>query len=811
MIRLYCVLGESGAVLEAEDFVRLVVRVLGPRRRPNVEQHDCIVAGGASPLLIVAGPGSGKTTVLVLRALRHVVVDRIPPEHIMITTFTRKAAKEIRTRLIEWGIPILEAAAREPGIDAALRAFLEGADINRFLTGTLDSICQEVLAEATGPAEWPPVVVEAFVANQILSRRGEIYDAYRNGGTDFQRYLGKYSNSGDPPVTLGDMTRVVRALVDRFVQDEVDERRYLAAGPDLNARRAVAEIFRRYRDHLQSTNQMDFPALERVFLDRVRGATVPERIGNLRAMLVDEYQDTNPLQERIYLEVAARTGAALTVVGDDDQSLYRFRGATIELFRDFCARARLALPHTTPRLLYLIENYRSTPEIVAFFNGFIQNDPDFAGSRIQPPKPRIRANNPTQNVPVLGMFREDAETLAVDLADLLHRVFRGGGRPADGMLAEAIRGAPNGGDLGDSVFIAHTVNEYGRAFRGNPPGEKFPLRLRREMERRNLLCFNPRGRAIKDIDEVARMMGLALEAVDPSDQANPNGRIAGNMPITNAAKDVMRRWRGFARTFIGTNPGPAVRGGPSLGQVMQLWHTRFSRGTREATEWPVLDVLYSFLPWMPSFQDDPEHQVYLEALSRAAAQAATFSPYRSLVLIDEPHRTRSIQSAIRDIISPIADDLVEVDEDIMASVPRDRLNIMTIHQAKGLEYPLVIVDVASDFKTNNAKQRFRRFPDDPSSVTELEDDLAPCTPIGPLRTARTSIQRSFEDLIRLYYVAYSRPQSVLLLVGCIPCLRYDTPIRNVATCWRRDGSWPWQTPVRDSRPSMANNIPLTLI
>jgi len=115
----------------------------------------------------------------------------------------------------------------------------------------------------------------------------------------------------------------------------------------------------------------------------------------------------------------------------------------------------------------------------------------------------------------------------------------------------------------------------------------------------------------------------------------------------------------------------------------------------------VLDILYSFLPWMPSFQDDPEHQVYLEAVSRAAAQAGTFSPYRSLVLIDEPHRTRSIESTIRDILAPIADDLVEVDEDIMASVPRDRLNIMTIHQAKGLEYPLVIVDVASDFKTNH--------------------------------------------------------------------------------------------------------------
>jgi len=798
--------------LEVEDFVELIVQVLGVRRQPNPEQRACIVENGSSPLLIVAGPGSGKTTVLVLRALRHVVVDKIAPEHIMITTFTRKAAKEIRTRLIEWGIPLLEAAAAHPRIDPQVRDFLRDVDINRFLTGTLDSICEEVLSEARGPAERPPVVVEAFVANQILARRGGVYEARENTGSEFQSYLGKYSNSGDPPETLGDMTRVVRTLVDRFVQDEVDEQRYVARGPDLNARRAVAEIFRKYRDHLQSTNQMDFPTLERVFLERVRGAAVPERLANLQAMLVDEYQDTNPLQERIYLELAARTGAALTVVGDDDQSLYRFRGATIELFRDFCARAQQVLPHTTPRLLYLVQNYRSTPEIVAFFNSFIQNDPDFAGARIQPPKPRIRENNPSQNVPVLGMFRDDAETLAVDLADLLQSVFRGGGRPADGMLAEAIRAAPNGGDLGDAVFIAHTVNEYGRAFRGNPPAAKLPLRLRRELEQRGMFCFNPRGRALKDIDEVSRIMGLTLEAIDPSDGANPNGPIVGGLRITNSAKDVMLRWRRSGLELAGTNPGPIVRDGQSLSQVLQLWQRRFSRGTREATEWPVLDILYSFLPWMQSFQDDPEHQVYLEAVSRAASQAATFSPYRSLVLIEEPHRTRSIQSTIRDIIAPIADDLVEVDEDIMASVPRDRLNIMTIHQAKGLEYPLVIVDVASDFKTNHRTQRFRRFPEDPSSVTELEDDLARCTPIGRLRTERTAIQRSFEDLIRLYYVAYSRPQSVLLLVGCISSLRYDTSIKNVATFWTRQGDWSWRRPVRGPRPPpMANNIPLTLI
>jgi DNA helicase-2/ATP-dependent DNA helicase PcrA len=346
---------------------------------------------------------------------------------------------------------------------------------------------------------------------------------------------------------------------------------------------------------------------------------------------------------------------------------------------------------------------------------------------------------------------------------------------------------------------------------GQPPKERLPWRLRQELEQRDISCFNPRGRALKDIPEVGRLLGLMLECLDPADAANNQGPIVTGMFVTNTARDVFRRWRQDARTFLATRPPAIVRRGETLQQVVQRWQRFTRRGQGPGTEWPLLDVLYNLLPWLPAFQDEPEHQVYLEAVSRAGAQAATFSAYRALLLKDEPHRTQSIQAVVRDVLAPIADDLVEVDEDIMPSVPRDRLNLMTIHQAKGLEFPLVIVDIASDFTRNHPKQRFRRFPDAPSPVTLLEDNLASCTPIGALRTARSAIQRSFDDLIRLYYVAFSRPQNVLLLVGCLPCLRYNTTIPHIATFWRRDLNWPWRTAVKGRAPSMANNIPITLI
>src|SRR5260221_692323 len=113
-------------------------------------------------------------------------------------------------------------------------------------------------------------------------------------------------------------------------------------------------------------------------------------------------------------------------------------------------------------------------------------------------------------------------------------------------------------------------------------------------------------------------------------------------------------------------------------------------------------------------------------------------------------------------------------------ISRDRFAMMTIHQAKGLEFPLVVIDVASDFGMNHPKNRFRRFPDTPSNVATIEDDFAPACSVGAVRQQRTALQRTFEDLIRLYYVAFSRPQSVLLLVGLDPCLQYLTSILHIA-------------------------------
>ncbi len=802
----------SGHIVIYEEFLRIVARTGAIGRVPNSEQRVCLEADPTIPTMIVAGPGSGKTTVLVLRVLRHILVDHLRPEQILITTFTVKAAREIRSRLIEWGEALFEQARTEP-ISQADREFLAHVDINRVVTGTLDSVCQEALGSDRHADEPPLVTLESFAASVILQRRGGLGASFRNNQAVLGAFLSPFTLDDDPPTTLAEAANTLVPIIDRFIQDRVDVESFGAADQP-EAHRIVREIDSTYRRYLRENNLLDFSGLEEALLERLRARLIPILLADIRAVLVDEYQDTNALQEAIYFELVEACQASFTVVGDDDQSLYRFRGATIELFRAFIDRCRNRLGRAPASPLYLVENYRSTEEIIAFFNAFVRTDPNFGPARIQPPKPVIRANNGQGQVPILAMFRPDSQTLANDLSDFIEAVFRGSGyRDPQGRLINGLRGNREAGDLGDAVFLASSVLEMQKPYFGNPPKARFTHHLRNAMASRDMQMFNPRGRSLRDIEHVEQLLGLVLLSIDPPDR--PGGSLYSSMAITNVAKFFMNRWVAAARQFLQTNPPPVY--GRTLAQEMSEWRDYCLRGTGDkasSRDWPFLDVIYGLIPWLDYFEIDPEGQVYLEALSRAAGQAAGFSAYRSrLVRPQNPgspndHGRLSIEAIIRDVLTPLAENVIDVDEEIMPSVPRDRLNVMTIHQAKGLEFPLVIVDVGTDFTTNHPKNRFRRFPEQPSSTAMIEDLLAPFTPdLGALRTQRNGLDRSFEDLIRLYYVAFSRPQSALMLVGCDKALRWTSNIKNVALGWRQDERWAW----RDQSPRPTGRRPPAMV
>ena len=551
-------------------------------------------------------------------------------------------------------------------------------------------------------------------------------------------------------------------------------------------------MLEQHRELCVNSNVFDFTALEEHFLNQVRSGSLDEWTEAIEAVLVDEYQDTNPLQEEIYFALISLGGAELsvTIVGDDDQAMYRFRGGSVELFADFAERCKQVTDRRSCRV-DMVRNFRSQPEIVEFFNRHIAGDPAFQTARINPPKPEVVSVNSSSGIPVLGMFRPDEEALATDLACFLHRL-------ADGEQIYAGTGGQafhlsQDGAIGDVVFLSHSVEEASYNRFNRREDWRFPGRFRQAIENRGLQVFNPRGHSLRSIPDVQKLLGLILLSLDP------HSTIIGDIRTTAEAQHFLRQWRDCAEAFMESNPAP--NDGRGLSGFIQDWQNVASGANASSipSEWPVLEIVFKLITWIPTFQRQPEHQVWLEALTRIIASATMASPYGMQLLQNVSgksqgvHVERSRQSLVRDAFIPVAANEVQVDEDIMPSVPRDRLQFMTIHQSKGLEFPLVIVDVGSRFRIDHPKQRFLRFPGAISNVVQAEEDMEPYL-ASPIRGYRQGIDRTFDDLVRLYYVAYSRPQSVLMLVGNEAGLRYgpQRTIKNIALGWQRNETWPWR-------------------
>ncbi|OPY59229.1 MAG: DNA helicase II [Pelotomaculum sp. PtaU1.Bin035] len=654
------------------------------------------------------------------------------------------------------------------------------------------------------PGEIAPVVIEGY-ASKLILKRYSFSPIYYANKDELDGLFSRYMHNGRPPKNQGEALAVAKTMCDRLIQDRVNLNSY---GQVSVAQQNMVEILNGYLNELHQRSLFDFATLEFELLNRLQNGTLQAWINGINTLLIDEYQDTNPLQEAIYFEIISAVSPAVTIVGDDDQAMYRFRGGSVELFTQFSSRCLSATGMSTRRI-NMVSNYRSSSEIVQFYNSHISGDPHFAGARITPAKPEVVSTRRPLGMPILGMFRDGKAALADALADWLQTLLANRRMIIQNNNAEYEITLAGEGDLGDFVFLAHSIEEiiFDR-FNGNAE-TRFPGYLRDAMSLRGLRVFNPRGRSLRTIEDVQQLLGLLLLCIDP------DGERTDQVRPTYEARYFLSQWRDAASNFISQNPPPANDGG--LSNFVNEWQ-RASRGhnRRFPLDWPVLELVYKLITWIPAFQNNPEHQVWLEAITRSISSAGMASPYGMQLYRTDAHRERSRESFIRDALLPIAENEVDVDEDIMPSVPRNWLQFMTIHQAKGLEFPMTIVDVGSRFSRNSPVQAFLRFPRNPSSDVLMEDDVEPHL-ADPLRSGRTPLDRSFDDLIRLYYVAFSRPQSVLMLVGDEKCLAYGRGSRltgaipNMALGWNRDGTWPWRQSVTGRRTPVRVNAPLLLI
>jgi DNA helicase-2/ATP-dependent DNA helicase PcrA len=323
------------------------------------------VAATEGPLLVFAGAGSGKTRVITYRVAHLVATHRVPPYRILAVTFTNKAAGEMRARL----------------------GRLVGPDVTRDLwVGTFHATCARLLRRYNRAAG----LERDFLIYDDGDQRAVVNRVLKEMDLDERRYP-------------------VRMVLSRIHKEKQEGR-----APDQMKRRdwaddQVVKIYERYEEHLQSANAVDFEDLI-LKVTRLAESDTPEgeHLRNrFRYVLVDEFQDTNHIQYRL-LRQLVRNHHNLCVVGDDDQSIYRWRGADIRNIRGF----RNDFPEA--EVVKLEQNYRSTARIVRAALAVIKP------SRDREPKELWTANDDGAKVALVATAdeRDEAAFLASRIREL---------------------------------------------------------------------------------------------------------------------------------------------------------------------------------------------------------------------------------------------------------------------------------------------------------------------------------------------------------------------------------------------------------
>lgn len=154
-------------MITQEKFEDIIVKVLERDISSNEDQKKAIFSNPNQSLFLVAGPGSGKTTVMVLKILKFIFVDDMHPSEILATTFTKKAAEELYSRILGWGDEIrnhlLEDVDDFDEITKIMRI-----DFNQIKVGTIDKLAEETMKQHKEPGTNHPIIIEEFVANSAM-------------------------------------------------------------------------------------------------------------------------------------------------------------------------------------------------------------------------------------------------------------------------------------------------------------------------------------------------------------------------------------------------------------------------------------------------------------------------------------------------------------------------------------------------------------------------------------------------------------------------------------------------------------------
>ena len=294
------------------------------------------------PALVIAGPGAGKTFVMTERVKKLIIKKKIDPKNILVTTFTNKAADELKVKL-----------ARTVGKDAEI-----------IHISTIHSFCKSMLEKYFLHHNYG-------ASMDVLDEDGQKLILELN---KVQLGLGYWKDNRIHDLKysfnyIGD----IKSFYDKLSQNRIDPDDLISKlkenGDLINEDEKIIEGYKKYLELLDTEKKIDFALLQTKFYNLLNEK--PEVLKSIQEefeyILVDEYQDTSPIQDKIFRLIAGKK-QNLFVVGDENQSIYGFRGASLKNFKNFIKR----YPKSKSYLLNV--NFRSTKTIVDFSNQVFEKE-----------------------------------------------------------------------------------------------------------------------------------------------------------------------------------------------------------------------------------------------------------------------------------------------------------------------------------------------------------------------------------------------------------------------------------------------------
>ena len=655
--------------------------------KANLQQQLAIDALDG-PVLIVAGPGSGKTFCLVERTANLLASREVAPERVLVATFTEKAAKELKTRISN-------------------RLQSNGTKVNPLdlAVGTLHSIFLHILDE--------------FRAFSRVRRNYTILDQFDQQYFIYQHLSEFRAIEGLTPV-LANTPSTPSWRVAQMLAANINKLSEEAISPDtlLNSEVPALQVFgqayKRYQELLEQYNYLDFSTIQVEVLRLLETDGVREHLqGRFSYIMIDEYQDTNTIQEKILL-ILAENQNNICVVGDDDQSLYRFRGASIRNILEFPQR----FPTGTCKQINLTKNYRSHPRIVEFYNEWMRLTDWNDGNRsYRFPKTIEAASSDRANRPVIFKVSgsDGEENWAAEAVAFLQH-----------LRSERILN-----DWNQVAFLFRSVR--------NPKVVQFA----NELEAAGIPIYAPRSNMFFERAEVKLMVG-ALLFLFPQYGTIRATREGMSLAVWAYYDRCLRDFISHLKTKTDDQIGPWIT-------ARAKRHLTLSENTNYSFAGLFYDLL-QFPTFSQYLAEDVAHGGVRD--SRAARNLSKLSrllnkyEYIYNVIVIRPDRLeKDLLTLFNLFFRFLWDGGIEEYEDEADYAPSGCVSFMTIHQSKGLEFPIVI---AGSLDAVPRKQQ--------TALDELlEQEFSDREPFEPVDRIKTF------DFWRLFYTAFSRAQNMLVL------------------------------------------------